>query len=200
MNAIGGYFELDLRDSGTAFHDHGIALNTGRNAFEYVLLSHERFRAIYVPYYVCDVMLQPLKRQGYEFRFYSMDPDMLPRIKEIGTDETLLYVNYFGIMNEKIHEVRKRFRNVVVDNSQAFFARPLKNVPTFYSPRKFFGVPDGGFAYPVGNFRSSLERDKSVDRFRHLLVRSEEGPERGMVRSLKIMQDLITFRFGKCRS
>ena len=34
MNAIGGYFELELQDHGSMYHDGATALNTGRNAFE----------------------------------------------------------------------------------------------------------------------------------------------------------------------
>ncbi len=177
MNAIGGYFELELRDHGTVFHDDAIGLNTGRNSFEYVLLSGERYKMIYVPYYTCDVILQPLKRHGYDFRFYSLDSEMMPRLKGIGANEALMYVNYFGVMNRAVHDVKNRFHNVFIDNSQAFFARPLKSVSTFYSPRKFFGLPDGGFAYPSGKLNMDLERDKSIDRLQHLLKRIEDNPE-----------------------
>ena len=38
MNPIGGYFELELR-KGEEYHKEAIRLNSGRNAFEYVLLE-----------------------------------------------------------------------------------------------------------------------------------------------------------------
>ena len=43
--AIGGYFELELNDYGTIFHDNAIALNSARHAFEYILRidnTHQR--------------------------------------------------------------------------------------------------------------------------------------------------------------
>ena len=36
MKSIGGYFELELKNNGR-YHPKSIALNTARNAFEYVL-------------------------------------------------------------------------------------------------------------------------------------------------------------------
>jgi len=33
--AIGGYFELELRD-GNKYHNNAIRINSGRNAFEYL--------------------------------------------------------------------------------------------------------------------------------------------------------------------
>ena len=35
-------------------------------------------------------------------------------------------------------------KNLIIDNAQAFFAKPLLGIDTFYSPRKFVGVSDGG--------------------------------------------------------
>ena len=34
MNPIGGYFELELNDYGSVYHDKAIAVNSGRNALE----------------------------------------------------------------------------------------------------------------------------------------------------------------------
>ena len=38
MNAIGGYFGLEL-DKENEYHSEAIRLNTGRNALEYILIS-----------------------------------------------------------------------------------------------------------------------------------------------------------------
>lgn len=178
MSVIGGYFELELNDNKYVYHDKAIALNTGRNAFEYILL-HSNFRKIYIPYYTCDVILQPLERLKIEFEFYHLDKNFLPKIKSIRNDEVVLYVNYFGIMNDKVSKVKLSYKNVIVDNSQAFYANPIDNCPTFYSPRKFFGLPDGGFAY-VNKVRNiEFEQDKSLERLSHLIQRIENGAESG---------------------
>ncbi|MFW5983430.1 MAG: hypothetical protein ACOCQ4_02930, partial [bacterium] len=60
MNPIGGYFELEL-NKGEEFHKNALKLNTGRNAFEYVILE-KQYKKVWLPYYMCDVMLEPLNR------------------------------------------------------------------------------------------------------------------------------------------
>lgn len=76
MDAIGGYFELELR-RGDHYHKDAIRLNTARNCFEYILLAR-KYRKVYIPYYTCEVMLQPLKRQQVDYEFYSIDWNLEP--------------------------------------------------------------------------------------------------------------------------
>lgn len=179
MNAIGGYFELELQDNGSVYHDEAIAVNTGRNALEYILRSNRKINKLFIPYYTCDVILQPIKKLNLEFEFYYLDDNFLPKLNLIKKNEVILYVNYFGIMNEKLKAISKKYENIIIDNSQAFFTKPLINIPTFYSPRKFFGLPDGGFAYATKKLSSNPQVDCSINRFNHLLERIENGPEAG---------------------
>ena len=58
---------------------------------------------------------------------------------------------------------------------QAFFQRPIPGGDTVYSCRKFFGVPDGGYALTDARLEQPLAQDRSQGRFRHLLGRFE-GP------------------------
>ena len=60
MKTLGGYFELELR-KGDHYHKTAIKLNTGRNAFEY-LLRAKQYQKVYMPYFTCDVMLEPIKK------------------------------------------------------------------------------------------------------------------------------------------
>lgn len=177
---IGGYFELELKDNGTVYHDSAIMLNSGRNALEYILLN-EKYKKIFLPYYTCDVTLQPFKRQNIEFEFYKLNECLLPELVNVDNNEALFYVNYYGLMNNKIHSLSKKYKNIIVDNSQSFYTMPIENIPTLYSPRKFFGLPDGGFAYVPNSKEYNLDYDKSEDRISHLIKRIETGPESGYV-------------------
>lgn len=177
MKAIGGYFELELQDNKSIYHDNAIALNTGRNALEYILMTNKKIKKVFLPYYTCDVLLQPIKRLNLDVDFYGMDEELLPKLNLIRKNEAIVYVNYFGIMNKKIKIVLDRYENLIIDNSQAFFAKPFNNIPTFYSPRKFFGLPDGGFAYTNRIIKNNLEQDISLDRISHLVGRIEKGAE-----------------------
>jgi len=60
MGAIGGYFELETCISETLYHDNAIAVNSCRNALEYILVAND-YNKIYIPYYTCDVTLQPIE-------------------------------------------------------------------------------------------------------------------------------------------
>ena len=52
-------------------------------------------------------------------------------------------------------------------------------VDTIYSPRKFFGLPDGGYLYTDTLLDYSLEKDVSYTRFTHLLKRIDLSAEEG---------------------
>lgn len=46
MDAIGGYFELELR-KGEHYHKDALRLNTARNCFEYILLARKYKKYIF---------------------------------------------------------------------------------------------------------------------------------------------------------
>jgi hypothetical protein len=176
--AIGGYFELELNDFGSIFHDDAVALNTGRNALEYILIQR-KYKRLYIPYYTCDVILQPLIRQGVEYVFYHIDDSFIPIDIAPKNDEAILFVNYYGIMSRQVKYLSEIYTNLIIDNSQAFYEKPIQDIDTFYSPRKFFGLPDGGFAYCKSNTPLKLDRDSSSCSMSHLLTRIENGAEAG---------------------
>ncbi len=178
-DAIGGYFQLELRQ-GEHYHKDAIKLNTARNCFEYVLLA-KKYRKVYIPYYTCEVMLQPIVRNHIEYEFYSVDINLEPvETKQLRKDEALLYTNYYGLKQECVKRLAKIYGpQLIVDNAQAFYSQRIDGIDTIYSPRKFFGVADGGYLYTDCKLESGLKQDKSFQRMQHLLRRIEEGAEAG---------------------
>lgn len=179
MDAIGGYFEIELRH-GEHYHKDAIRLNTARNCFEYVLIAR-KYRRVYIPYYTCEVMLQPLRRQHVEYAFYSIDWNLEPietfNLKE---GEAFLYTNYFGLKQDCVEKLAKVYGSrLIVDNAQAFYAPRIEGIDTFYSPRKFFGVPDGGYLYTDCRLEGELPQDTSYERIAHLLIRADKDAEAG---------------------
>ncbi|MEI7899367.1 MAG: hypothetical protein WCK89_03885 [bacterium] len=177
MNPIGGFFELEIGD-GVEYHGDAIRLNSGRNAFEYIL-GAKRYRKVYLPFYTCSVMLQPIARIGASSAFYHVNEQFEPvfDFTSLREDEAFVYVNYFGLFDEVVVSLAARCSSLIVDNAQAFYARPVPGVDTFYSPRKFFGVPDGAYLYANRQLSEPLERDESCGRCEHLLRRIDDGPE-----------------------
>ena len=176
---IGGYFELELNDFGSIYHDNLTVTNSGRNALKFILLQ-KQYKKLYIPYYTCDVTLQPLNDLGISYEFYRIDQNFEPIDISIKQGEAIIYVNYFGLMNRQVNKVIRKYQNVIIDNSQAFFEVPQTKVDTFYSPRKFFGLPDGGFASCEKTIDLKLERDtNSISLMSHLLIRANQGAEAG---------------------
>lgn len=183
MNEIGGYFSLELPIINESYiHDKGIHLNSGRNALEYILKSITEIKCLWIPYYTCDVVLEPLKKLDIPYCFYSVNESLeLASTLELKDGEYLLVTNYFGIKDGYIRQLSLQYgERLIVDNAQSFFAAPEVDIKTIYSPRKFVGIPDGGIAYMNSGIAiSGFEHDISYNRCSHLLKRLDLGAEAG---------------------
>ena len=183
VRAIGGYFELADKDceSGRMPVD-GIALNTCRNALEYIILQLADARRIFVPYFTCEAVIEPLKRLLIEYRFYHIN-EQLEIAEEIELDEGdyIIANNYFGIKDAYIAGLAGKYADrLIVDNAQALFAPVLSNIKAAYSTRKYLGVADGGFAVGVPAIDIiNYEEDNSSEHDSHLYIRREKGAEAG---------------------
>ncbi len=179
MKPIGGYFELELR-KGKPYHEGVICLNLGRSCFEYILRARG-YKSIYLPYYTCGVMFDVPRKLGVSVKCYhinsSLEPDILPELQQ---DEGLVYTNYFGLKQNCVERLASHYGNkLIVDNSQAFYAPRLKGIDTFYSPRKFFGVPDGGYLYSDSTCHIPINQGYSWQRLSHLSKRIDQSPSDG---------------------
>lgn len=181
---IGGYFELELPKQKRGFlHSEGILLNSGRHALQYILECQARKpQKVFLPYYTCDSVFQPLQQLGIPFEFYHIGPQLeISSLPEVKDNEYIIINNYFGIKDRYVSELAGHYGpRAIIDQSQAWYADVLKGVKAFYSPRKFFGIPDGGVAYGVSkDLYDSLLPDYSWERFNHLLKRHELAASEG---------------------
>ena len=179
--AIGGYFGLELRqhNNNNNPHSKAYAVNSGRNALHCILESLQPTKVL-IPRLLCEVILEPLKKQNILYDFYSINEFFQPNIKTLESGTFLLYINYFGVCDSICEDLANRYPSqIIIDNTQAFFTEPIPEIPTFYSIRKFFGVPDGAYFYGVDFDLSTLSQDTSWDRCTHLLKRIDLSPEDG---------------------
>ena len=179
MDAIGGYFslELPLREE---YHKEAIRLNTGRNCLEYILRVRG-YKKVYIPYYTCEVILEPFKKLGIPYEFYHIDIHFEIRDRfTLKADEALLYTNYFGLKQRYVEQLAEKIGSrLIVDNTQAFYAKSLNGIDTFYTCRKFFGVADGAYLYTDKLLEDEFEQDESWNRMTHLLKRIDLSAEQG---------------------
>jgi hypothetical protein len=180
--AIGGYFELELPPGRGELYPHARRFQSARAAFLALLLAGAPKR-VWMPWYNCETMLEPPEMAGVSVLRYRID-EYFDIAEEIDLDEGdwLLYVNYFGVCDAKIDSLSGRFPRdrLIIDNSQALYSPASDCLATLYSPRKFFGIPDGGYLVTDLDVPVPSEQDfESIDRFAPLLVRIDRGPEAG---------------------
>lgn len=179
MDAIGGYFSLELPQR-VEYHKHAIRLNTGRNCLEYILRVRG-YKKVYVPYYTCEAVMEPINKLGIPYEFYHIDVHFEIRDRfTLKEGEALLYTNYFGLKQRYVEQLAEKVGSrLIVDNTQAFYANPIPGIDTFYTCRKFFGVPDGAYLYCDKELDEEIERDYSYDRVAHLVKRIDLSAEDG---------------------
>ena len=180
MEPIGGYFSLEL-PLHEEYHKDAIRLNTGRNCLEYILQARG-YKKVYIPYYTCDVVLEPFKKLGvppYEYYHVNIHLEIRDEIA-LKAGEALLYTNYYGLKQRYTEQLVQQYGNrLIVDNTQAFYAKPIDGIDTFYTCRKFFGVPDGAYLYTDKLLDVELEQDQSYERMLSLTKRIDLSPEAG---------------------
>lgn len=178
MRPIGGYFELELQHVSNVPHADGLFVNSGRNALEYILLALNP-KKVYIPYFTCDVVLEPFNKHNIPYQFYHINESLeLAEDIELKEGEYLLANNYYGIKDNYIQQLAERFQGrMIVDNAQALYAEETQHC--FYSPRKFVGIPDSGIVVTDGCLEKELETDYSYDRCSHHLKRYDLGSSAG---------------------
>lgn len=173
MKEIGGYIELDTYHL-PMLHEGAIALNCGRNCLAYLFKSRG-IKKIKVPYFICNSIFDVCEREGVEKQFYHIGIDFKPVSDlELSDDEWLYLVNFYGQLdNDEIQGYVSKYGRVIVDQANGYFEKPLPNVDTLYTCRKWFGVPDGAFLYTNATLEDEFPQDESFDRMRFLLGRYE---------------------------
>ena len=167
FNEIGGYFELEVEQRFNNIKNQ-IALNCARNCLRYIIRAFN-IKEICVPYYTCPVVWQAIKKEECKMKFYHIDKNFMP-IVDFHENDYILYTNYFGICAKNVKKLAKKFKNLIVDNSQAFYM-PKYGIASFNSIRKFFGVPDGALLISDKTLNENFEQDTSFDKCSHLLKR-----------------------------
>lgn len=175
MKEIGGFMELEL-NHGSEFHEQGIALNSGRNCLRY-LIRARKIKKIWLPKLLCSAISDTCLEENVEISYYSVDNNLHPVLTEIRNREDWVYlINFYGqCSSDEIVSYSKEYKNLIIDNVQAFYTKPIEGLDTIYTCRKFFGVPDGGYLYTDCTLSGILQKDESYDRLIFLAGRLERS-------------------------
>ncbi len=159
--------------------------NSARNALR-GLLRELKIRKIHLPFYICPVLKNAVRKEDCRIEFYHIDENFFP-VCDFDADDFILYPNYFGICTKNVRRLAEKYPNLIVDNAHAFYS-PHFGLASFNSYRKFFffshNLKDGACLsvkkilsteYPKDeakdeeiadfSYNSLLKNEKRVDKF-----------------------------------
>ena len=153
---MGGLFGLeDVRVFDAAIEPflkppHWLLLNARSGIWSVV--QGLRLSQVWMPSYLCSVMVAAVDPQRCRLRFYEVDYDLEIRedrwIRNVAPGDLVVFVDYFGFSTDRrcMALVKERKAWVLEDACQAMLSKHVGEGADWvlYSPRKFVGVPDGG--------------------------------------------------------
>lgn len=172
---IGGYLELE-RFHGKEYHDGLLALDCARNALAY-LIEARGIKTLWIPAFLCSSVPMVCQRYGVTVRTYPIQTSFLPQYDAFtpGKDDYVYLVDFYGQLSDAdIRDAAARFPgHLIVDEVMAFYRKPIDDLDTIYSCRKFFGVSDGAYLATTARIGRELPRDESWDKMSFVLGRFE---------------------------
>ncbi|EEQ2208705.1 hypothetical protein GTK18_005375, partial [Escherichia coli] len=201
--AIGGYFSLELQALKNNTANEKVYLQSARACFQLLLESIEVSR-VWLPYYICDVVVDTINEIGIEILYYSISKDFIPQtFPVLEENDVFVYVNYFGVCDEQTKLILQKYppEKVILDNSQAFYSGHNNNLGTIYSPRKFFGVPDGGILITNQTIILPSSQDNDSSQYiNHLIGRLISHPSEYYTDYIKAEERLKKIKKAKVMS
>lgn len=135
-----------------------IKLNLARNCLKYIIRAYG-IKEIFIPYYICPVVWLAAREEKCKVKFYHIDKNFMP-VQKFRHEDFILYVNYFGLCSKNCEYLSLNYKNLIIDNSQSFYTKPL-GLASFNSLRKFFNVPNGAYLYCEKILQQKVEQDST---------------------------------------
>jgi len=107
---------------------------------------------VWLPSYLCGVMLETVNKSSANVRFYEVNYDLavpsLEWLSDVQQGDLVILMDYFGFPCDSscAAQAKERGAWVLEDACQALLSGEVGRFSDFvlFSPRKFLGVPDGG--------------------------------------------------------
>ncbi|MGO4940666.1 hypothetical protein ACTQ45_11695 [Fundicoccus sp. Sow4_D5] len=134
-----------------------VLTSSGRGALS-LILDHvkPRVKSVLLPSYICQSVILPFEKAGYELNFYDVDKYLKPVDIELIKNSNVgifLHMGYFGfstneILSDLISSLKSESVITIEDVTHTLFSkqnRPIESDFIIGSIRKWFGIPSGGF-------------------------------------------------------
>lgn len=179
---FGGYFPLELPAFGSHYYPGARAYRSARSALYHLLITLKPSR-LWLPQLICQSVIDAVRKSGVDIAWYQLDEDYFPRLsQQFESDDCLLYVDYLGHCRAQKRRLLTTFppEKIIIDHSQAFFEHMPSALANLYSPRKFFGIPDGGLLHTLLDMPVPDTQDRgSLSHVTHLLLQHEYDTRAG---------------------
>ncbi len=114
---------------------------------------------VWVPSYICGVVIDAVREPGVRIRFYPVDESLNVAshdwLTQISPGDVAIFVDYFGFDSWATFGAAAKARGacIVEDACHAMLNEHFSPCSDyiFFSPRKFVGVPDGGIVITANN-------------------------------------------------
>ena len=154
---IGGLFGLENvsltnGDQPSPFAGSHVSYFLSARCALYAVCQSVKPRLVWLPSFLCGSVLDPFRSLEIPVRYYDAGPNFGfgddNWIDDVRPGDLVLVIHYFGFANTTFPAEQLKLRGAVIieDASQGLFIKQLypESICIVYSPRKFFGVPDGG--------------------------------------------------------
>lgn len=133
-----------------------VKLNLARNCIKYIIKAYG-IKEIFIPYYTCPTVWNAIQSTKCKIKFYHIGKDFLP-LEKFNPEAYIIYTNYFGLCSNNCKKLSNEYKNLIIDNSQSFYTKPL-GLASFNSLRKFFNVQNGAYLFTSKTLEEKLEFD-----------------------------------------
>lgn len=150
-----------------------VLTSSGRGAISLALNQIKpKIKRALLPSYVCDSVIIPFEKAGYELIYYDLDEYFTPQNIDIESVEigVFLHMGYFGFhtngkLVDLISTLRAKAVVIIEDVTHTLFSsytRVIENDFIVGSIRKWFGVPSGGFLAAESIIEVELENHQGM--------------------------------------
>ena len=159
MKALGGFFPLEMPSlTGELPPRDAVLFQSGRSCLR-AILEVLRPARLLAPFYVCDSAVAAAQETQTQVEYYPINTLLEPVLPPVKHGDAVMVVDYFGlcpVAASLLHDLGER---LILDHTHAMFAGGHPSAWRFTSARKWFGVPDGGFAWGPQPLRTPEPRE-----------------------------------------
>lgn len=192
---FGGCPPLFSGDPNYSYFENAISLNSEYTALS-LALECVKSEKVYIPYYAPSFYERTACECGKKVIKYRINEDFTPRLESC--DGALVIANRTKACVEYARRQALSGREVVIDNSMAFFEEPILHpcVYNIYSLRRFFRVPDGAYLVCECLPSVSYQEDVSYKRVTPLLKSCELGESEAYKERMTTEADILSEKRG----